>query len=489
VPVTYKTRTASDALKSDLSSKTRELRQRREARVGLDAARTRAPRNDLQPALRLVKRSIASLKPMERKVRRVEPEQVRRIARSIERYGQCAPVIIRPDGTVVDGTAVVEALKRLGATEANCVVLEHLSPDEARGLRVTINRLAELGFWDEAELSIELGELVDIDLSLVDIAFTMPEIDVMAHVDGRAGADFDDGPDDGPDAEPPAPAGPTVTRPGDLWLLGDHRVVCGDSLDSGTYARLMAGATASAVVCDPPYNCPIAGFVTGNKAHREFAMAAGEMSAAEFTEFLRAFLASAKAHLRKGSLVYACIDWRTCHLLVAAGAAAGLKHVNTLVWNKGAGGMGSLYRSAHELIPVFCHGDKPHTNNVELGKHGRDRTNVVTYPGANRKGSSANAMLADHPTPKPVELVADLILDCTVVGDVVLDPFLGSGTAVIAAEKTRRAAYGVELDPAYVDLVVRRWERSTGGRAVHAETGATFAETEAERGQPGADRR
>lgn len=469
-------------LKSQLAAKTRADRQKREAEVALATTRAGARRNDLQPKLQYHKRPISSLKGMN-KVRKCETAQVERIVKSLKRFGQCAPVIIRADGAIVDGATMVEAAKQLGFTEIDCVVLEHLTDDETRGLRVTLNKVATLGQFDLSELSIELTELLEIDTSLIDIAFTMPEIDIITHV-GVAANDDEKGEGDDDDL-PPTPAAAVVSRKGDVWELGKHRVICGDSLAAETYATLMAGASASAIICDPPYNCAISGFVTSNKAHKEFAMAAGEMSDSEFDSFLTTFLAVSKGYAKKGSLVYACIDWRTCHQLVGAGKAAGLRHVNTLVWNKGTGGMGSLYRSAHEMIPVFCNGDKPHTNNIELGKHGRDRTNVLSYAGANRKGSSANKMLGKHPTPKPVELIADLMLDCTQVGDIVLDPFLGSGTMIIAAEKTKRIGYGVELDPGYVDLIVRRWEEHTGKQAVHADSGLSFEQLAAERAADG----
>lgn len=251
-----------------------------------------------------------------------------------------------------------------------------------------------------------------------------------------------------------------------------------------SYVRLMEGKQAAATVSDPPYNTKIKGQVSGlgKHKHEDFVQASGEMSSTQFQAFLKAFLANAAASCAKGAVLFAFMDWRMIHLLRAAADEAKLNHINTIVWDKGSGAMGALYRSAYELIGVFCTTKSPAVNNVQLSKHGRDRTNVQHHPGPNRPGSSAGNALALHATPKPVELIADFMLDVSKPGDIILDPFLGSGTALIAAETTGRIVYGIELDAKFVDVTVKRWEEWTGQKATLADDGRTFAEVAARSG-------
>ena len=281
-----------------------------------------------------------------------------------------------------------------------------------------------------------------------------------------------------------APTGSPISRLGDLYSLGSHKLLCGDALAATSYQRILEDDLASAVFSDPPYNCKIEGFVggLGKHKHKDFAMFAGQESTEEFRQFLAAYLNHCRDRSAVGAVVFACMDWRQIDVLLDAGRVAGLHRINMAVWNKGSGGMGGLYRSAHEIVAVFCTAKSPAVNNVALGVHGRDRTNVWTYAGANRSGSSAGKALADHPTPKPVELVVDALLDVTHPGDIVLDPFIGSGTTIIAGEQSGRRVCGIELDPKYVDRTIRRWEELTGENATHIESGLTFAELETERG-------
>jgi len=286
--------------------------------------------------------------------------------------------------------------------------------------------------------------------------------------------------DDPADKVPPA-GGAAVSRHGDVWVLGQHRLLCGDALSQESYDDLLAGQRARMVFTDPPYNVPINGHVSGLGAHqhREFAMASGEMSSAQFTTFLQTSLGLAAGCLMKGGLSFVCMDWRHLAELLAATAKVGGEVKNLCVWVKHNAGMGSLYRSGHELVLVSKHGDAPHVNNVELGRHGRHRSNVWRYPGANatsmRRGKEGD-LLALHPTPKPVALVADAILDCSDRQEIILDPFLGSGTTLIAAERVGRRSFGMELDPLYVDTTIRRFEALTGLQARHAGSGNSFAE-------------
>ena len=289
-------------------------------------------------------------------------------------------------------------------------------------------------------------------------------------------------PAEGADQVPDVPTS-IISKIGDLWQCGPHRVLCGSATEETSYVRLMDGKQAAATVSDPPYNTKIKGQVSGlgKHKHEDFVQASGEMSSTQFQAFLKTFLTNAAASCAKGSVIFAFMDWRMVHLLRAAADEAKLHHINTIIWDKGVGGMGALYRSAHELISVFCTAKSPAVNNVQLGKHGRDRTNVQHYPGANQPGSSAGSALALHATPKPVELIADLMLDVSEPGNIILGPFLGSGTALIAAETTGRVVYGIELDPKFVDVTVRRWEEWTGQRATLADDGRTFSEVAAAR--------
>jgi DNA modification methylase len=275
-------------------------------------------------------------------------------------------------------------------------------------------------------------------------------------------------------------AGPAVSLRGDLWLLGKHRIYCGDSLDEQSYQSLMKGLKADAVFVDPPYNVPIDGYVSGKGSihHREFEMASGEMTEKEFVDFLSASFGFLVRHSKPGSVHFACMDWKHADEILAAGNRAYDALINLCVWAKDKGGMGSFYRSQHELIFVFRNGKACHRNNIQLGKFGRNRTNVWQYPGINtlsRHGEEGN-LLALHPTVKPVALVADALLDCTGSGGLVLDSFLGSGSTLIASERTGRICHGIELDPLYVDTVIRRWQRYTGSSAIHAESGKRFEE-------------
>lgn len=281
--------------------------------------------------------------------------------------------------------------------------------------------------------------------------------------------------DHGDDQVPDTPRLP-VTRTGDLWFLGEHRIICGDALSAEVHAILLDGRTVHAVLSDPPYNVVIAGNVSGlgKTVHGEFAMASGEMDDAKWQSFLDNAHKLLSAPLAEGGVTFVFMDWRSIHRLYAAGFAAGLDLLNLVVWYKQAVAMGSLYRSVHELIAVFSKGKNPRIDNVELGRHGRNRNNVWCAPGANRRGSSSNAMLAHHATPKPVELCVDAVLDVTERGDTVFDMFLGTGTTLIAAEKTGRTYRGIEIEARFIDVIIRQWEQEIGQKATLAATGETF---------------
>ena len=473
----------SNGLKSQLQAKSSRRRSRNAAEARVDAAALGHGRNDLQPGLKSVSKPVDGLKPSPNRARVTKPKHLEQIMRSIRQFGLVMYILIDGDDQIVHGHVVWEAARKLGFDSIQCVVIDHLDPLEIEALSLALNRLGETGSWDLDMLRERMIEIRSGGIELVSTGFTVPEIDQILLDPEPAGEEIEEeGEGDEQDFD-------HVSRLGDMFRLGRHHLLCGDALDETAYRQVLEGREANAVVSDPPYNCKIEGFVSGlgQHKHADFEMACGEKSDEEFTDFLAAYLGHCQTVSSKGAIIYAFMDFRQIDLLLLAGRRVGLTRNNVCVWNKGSGGMtGSIYRSAHEFVAVFCNGKMPATNNVSLGAHGRDRTNVWSYPGANRRGSSAAEALADHPTPKPIELVEDALLDVTVPGDVVLDPFVGSGTTLIAGERTDRAACGIELDPMYVDRTIRRWERLTGDTAIHAETGMTFAELAECRGGQGA---
>ena len=430
-------------------------------------------RNDLLPELSVEFVAIGALRPSLHLTRRTSPEQLKRVITSIADLGFCQPILIA-GAEIIDGHTRVEAARQLGLGEVPAIDCAHLSHAQRRKLGLAINRISELGEWDMDLLKIEIADLLDLDVDLGSTGFSPQELDIIV-LGNEAQEENEE------EAEPP-PEVP-VSRPGDIWIMDEHRVICGNSLEPASFEALLEGNLVHMVLADYPYNVPIAGNVSGlgRVKHGEFAMASGELNPKQFSGFLRTSIERFKVHLLEGSAVFGWMDWRSIDLLQQAGDAAGLRRVNLIVWHKPGGGMGSVYRSAHELIAVSCHGEKLRTNNIELGRHGRDRSNVWSAPGANRRGSSANEMLQLHATPKPVELCVDAILDVTNRGEHVLDPFLGSGTTLIAAEKVGRRCFGIELEPRFVDVAVLRWSRLTGKPAVLAATGETWAEVAEDR--------
>jgi DNA modification methylase len=276
------------------------------------------------------------------------------------------------------------------------------------------------------------------------------------------------------------PGVPPVTQAGDLWQLGRHRLLCADATRPESLATLMGRERAQMVFTDPPYNVPIDGHASGlgSAKHSEFAMASGEMSEAEFIAFLGRTLSLLARHSISGALHYIFMDWRHLYELLTAGRRVYHELKNLCAWVKSNGGMGSLYRSQHELIAVFKNGSAPHINNVELGRYGRNRTNVWVYVGMNSFGAERAELLSTHPTVKPVQLVEDAILDCSRRGGLVLDAFMGSGTTLIAAERAGRRAFGLEIETRYVDLTLQRFRSFTGIEPSHATSGLTLSDLE-----------
>jgi DNA modification methylase len=428
----------------------------------------------IQP-LKIEMAPLAELTVSPRHTRRVTRPQLRRVKRSISKFGFIVPILIDACGRIIAGAVRVEAAKALGYSEAPSIRLEHLTPEQVEAFAIAENRLVETGEWDDDMLAVVFKDLsaLDLDFGLDITGFTLPEIDLkIAGLD--QGADAADDPDDRT-----VPPGPSVVQHGDLWTLGRHRLICGSCLETEVWTRLMAGAVAAIIIADLPYNCAITGHVSSTDKFREFAMASGEMGEAEFQAFMLQACHRMAQFSQDGALSYLFMDWRNIHGLLGACREAYDALVNLCVWVKPQGGMGSFYRSAHELIAVVKKGAAPHQNNVQLGRFGRDRRNTFFYPGANaflRSGEDAE-FAGQHPTPKPVHMLADILMDASSRGELVVDPFCGSGATLIAAERMGRRCNAIELDPLYCDLIIRRWQRHTGQVALR-EDGESFIDLE-----------
>lgn len=419
--------------------------------------------------LKIVYRNINDLKPCPGNPRTHSKSQLKQLERSIREFGFITSILVDEFDQVIAGHGRLMAGKAVGIMEVPTVCVAHLSPAQVRAYRIADNKIAEKAGWDMELLKVELTELaynLGFDVTLTGIE--TGELDLI-YANGQVAR-----------AEAAVAAAdrskPAISRRGDAWRIGEQVVLCGDSTDRASYQALLGNETAGLIFTDPPYNVPVAGHVSGlgKHTHAEFEMASGEMSEAEFTQFLKTIFERLCEFSGNGSLHYVCMDWR--HLMEVMVAAKGTysELKNLCVWAKTNGGMGNLYRSQHELVFVYKNGTEAHINNVELGKHGRNRTNLWTYAGANSFGASRDGDLAMHPTVKPVQLVADAIQDASNRGDIVLDAFGGSGTTLVAAHQVGRRGRAIEIDPYYVDTIVRRLQDATGSKAVHVHTGETF---------------
>jgi DNA modification methylase len=412
---------------------------------------------------------IKELQFYERNAKLHPEKQVRQIANSIREFGFINPIIIDEARIIIAGHGRFEAAKLLGLTDVPTIAANHLSKAQVQAYRLADNQLALNSGYDTDLLRIELGTLAEMDFSfdLEITGFETAEIDLM--LDGQVE------PKPNPaDAVPPVELHP-VTQPGDIWQMGKHRLICGDSTKQETYEALMQGDKAQAVITDPPYNVPIEGHVCGlgKTQHREFAMASGEMTDLEFDAFLDAFVALCVAHSVDGSLHYIFIDWRHVYNVLGVGRKRYSEIKNICVWAKLNGGMGAMYRSQHEMVLVFKNGTAPHINTIQLGKYGRYRTNIWSFAGVNSFGKQQENLKL-HPTVKPVAMLVEAIKDCTRRKHIVLDPFGGSGSTLIACEDSGRVARCIELDPLYCDVIIRRWQQHTGGKAVHVASELPF---------------
>ncbi|MDT9601079.1 site-specific DNA-methyltransferase [Sphingosinicella rhizophila] len=400
-------------------------------------------------------RAVETLKPDPRNARTHSKKQIEQIVASVREFGFTNPVLIDSEGVLIAGHGRLLAAKAIGMAEVPTIELAGLTEGQKRALRLADNKIALGAGWDLDILKVELAELslLDLDFDLTVSGFSTGELDVLLN------------PPKDPDDEviPAVPAEPRA-KVGDIWMLGDHRIGCGDSRDDAFLREVVGeGAHIDAAFLDPPYNVKINGHANAKGRHREFAMASGEMSDAAFRAFLAETLGAAAKVSRDGAVHFICMDWRHIDDVSVVGADIYGDLLNLCVWNKSNAGMGSLYRSKHELVFVYKVGAAPHFNAVELGRHGRNRTNVWDYASVNSLAGSRREDLAMHPTVKPTALVADAIQDVTRRGELVLDTFLGSGTTLIAAERTGRRFRGIDIEPAYVDVSIERWVAMTGG--------------------------
>jgi len=411
------------------------------------------------------------LKKRPRNPRTHTPKQIQQIVASIKEFGFISPVLIDGSDEIIAGHGRVEAAKLVGMSDVPTVRVDHLTPAQIRAYVIADNKLAENAGWDRELLTLELQELsVDLNFDVTITGFETAEVDLLI---GELGEETPDEADQVPEIDRSVPA---VSRAGDRWQIGNHVLLCGDALDENNYVNLLDSQKAQLVFTDPPYNVAIDGHVSGHGRvkHREFAMASGEMSTQEFTKFLETALGCLAEFSSNGSIHFICMDWRHLRELLDAAEKPYGELKNLCVWAKTNAGMGSLYRSQHELIFVFKNGSEPHINNVELGRFGRNRSNVWNYAGVNAFGSDRDTELAMHPTVKPVAMVADAILDCSKRNGIILDAFAGSGTTLIAAEKTGRRGYGIEIDPHYVDTIIRRFDQVYGLKAIHTQSKLDF---------------
>lgn len=418
--------------------------------------------------------STSDLKASPHNVRTHSKKQVQQIANSILRFGWTSPILADDKGSIIAGHGRHLAAVALGLKTVPVMRASHLTEAEKRALALADNKIADNAGWDRGKLTAELGQLVDllpeIKLDLSITGFQPAEIDALV-------ADFEDLNSDPADQPLPVCQGATVSRVGDLWRLAGHRLFCGDACAEADVATLMGGEKAAMLFADPPYNVSIKKTVgRGSINHREFLQGSGELTIAEFTSFLERSMRLSAQHSRAGSIHFFCMDWRHIAETITVGKGVYGELKNLIVWVKTNAGQGSFYRSQHELICAFKNGEAPHLNNIEQGKHGRARSNVWTYAGVNTFRKERLQDLSVHPTVKPLALVTDAIKDCTRRGDIILDPFIGSGTTILAAEKTGRCAFGMEIDPIYVDTAIRRWQDFTKRDAILASTGQTFDE-------------
>ena len=428
-------------------------------------------KNDLVPDLEISYRPPGDLKASKHQVRKVKPKHVARTVASIKKFGFCLPILIKGD-EIVDGHVRIIAALELDLEKIPCVDIAHLTEDEIRLLRISVNKIQERGTWDDAVLKLEFAYQLEFNNDLSVTGFDAWEFDAVLQI-GEAVENTDkvDESFQAPDTETSA-----VSQLGDLWCLGKNLVLCGNARSEQDLDKLVDGASVALCFLDPPYNVQIKGHVSSSGKHPEFHEACGELSSSGYEGFLVETLENAAKRLKKGGLLYAFIDWRHTNELSAALKRIGLDQIQQCVWFKDHPGMGSFYRSQYELIRIAKMPGASHCNNINLGAHGRNRSNVWQFAGATGGNKDDVDDFKSHPTSKPIRLVEEALLDVTGPGDIVLDTFLGSGSTLLAAERTKRRCLGLEISPGYVDLAIQRWQALTGEAAVHVDSGETFDE-------------
>jgi DNA modification methylase len=467
---------AKDSLRLDSSREGLKAKGRSRQNAGAwpaeaEKASGRFHRNDILPSLRIEPCPVDALKLHVRKLRKHDRAHVREIANAISTVGFTVPLLIGKNNVVIDGGSRLEAAKFLGLSSVPCIRVDHLDETEQRLLRLAVNRLGEKGFWDLGELEAEFKELIIADAPIEISGFDADEIEQLVSAVDK----------DGPETVDLAlSTGPAIARPGDLFRLGAHRLICGDASDPAVIRRLMGHDIARFVFTDGPCNVAISGEVTDG-ATGEFANASGEMTQAPFLSLHRQWIEAVLPYLADGGLLGTFIDWRNLPILLAAATTLALTPLDLVVWAKTNAGAGSLYRSQHELLPLFKKGSSSHVNNLSLGKRGRRRTNLWTYPSVSSSGSDARKGPSDHGSAKPTAMLQDALIDLSNRGDIVLDPFLGSGSTLIAAENSGRVCRAVELNPLSIDVIIRRYEALMRTTAVPADTGEPFATLAARR--------
>ncbi|MBQ2844794.1 MAG: ParB N-terminal domain-containing protein [Alphaproteobacteria bacterium] len=409
--------------------------------------------------LTIVDKNINQIKPYKNNPKLHSKHQIKQIADSIKEFGFVNPVLLDENGEIIAGHGRYLAAKQLNMENIPTITLSHLNDEQKRLYRIADNKLTELGKWDVSLLQMEFKELENLNLDLEITGFETEEIDnFIINKSGPTNLKEEHIPE--------LSTNDYQCKFGDIWQLGRHFLICGDALKAKTYANLIGNNRAQMILTDPPYNVRVKDIGSSGKIkHDEFAMASGEMSSDEFITFLNTFMKHAKEYSIDGSLHYLFMDWRHG---IEIGLAASIVYEelkNICVWVKNNGGMGSLYRSQHELCFIYKNGKGPHTNNINLGAHGRYRTNVWEYAGANGS-ADGKENLKLHPTVKPVAMLKDAILDVTKRGNIVLDCFLWSGSTLIACEQTGRTCYGIEIEPKYCDVTIKRYEELTGEKAI-----------------------
>lgn len=420
---------------------------------------------------------IGDLVPDPTNARIHDEKQVRDLAANMHEFDQISPTLVDEANGMLAGHGRRKAALLNGVTHVPCIRILGLTAQQKKALALADNKLHDMSSFDPDRLLATLIELDVLDYDIGLAGFDTAELDALQ----ESLSAIDEVAD--PADQMPLPGLPAVSRLGDLWLLGTHRLLCANSLEEESFKKLLDNKRADLIFCDQPFNVPVNGHVSGNGKvrHREFAFASGEMSPAEFTSFLISTMILMARYSTDGSIHYQCIDWRHIGEMRKAGEAAYTELKNICVWVKDSPGMGSFYRSQHELVFVFKNGKAPHQNNIQLGRNGRNRSNVWHYRGMNGFGRDRDKLLASHPSVKPIGLIADAIRDASKRGALVLDPFVGSGSTILAAERTRRRAAAIEIDPLYVDTAVRRWEAMTGKSVVLAGDGRSFVDIGAAR--------